>query len=105
MGAGKGHTLRQFLRQGTIRLPQNFVWVDPDALARELPERPQYLAACPKQASTLLHPEASLLQEIVSGVAKMEKRSLVVDGSLTDCGWFKGVMRCVWLGVDRKSVV
>lgn len=74
--------------------------VDPDALARLLPERSQYLAANPRSASTLLHPEASLLQEVVSGVAKTQKRSLVVDGSLTDCGWYKGIMRCVLRGAS-----
>lgn len=93
MGAGKGHTLRHYLSDGTIVLPSNFVWVDPDALARLLPERPQYLASNPKTASTLLHPEASMLQEILSNVARAQRRSLVVDGSLTDCGWFGGLMR------------
>lgn len=26
MGAGKGHTLKEFLRDGTISLPSNFIW-------------------------------------------------------------------------------
>lgn len=26
MGAGKGHTLKQFLKQGQVALPQNFIW-------------------------------------------------------------------------------
>ncbi|GAA5915802.1 hypothetical protein JCM6882_006101 [Rhodosporidiobolus microsporus] len=93
MGAGKGHTLREMLKTGRIRLPANTVWIDPDALSRYLPERPQYLSSDPSTASALLHPEASLLQEICAATARGQKRSLVVDGSLTDCGWFEGFMR------------
>ncbi|GAA5956505.1 hypothetical protein JCM3765_003466 [Sporobolomyces pararoseus] len=93
MGAGKGHTLRDMLRSRRIRLPANTVWIDPDALSRLLPERPQYLSHSPETASSLLHPEASLLQEICAAVAKERKRSLVIDGSLTDCKWFAGFMK------------
>ncbi|GAA5829939.1 hypothetical protein JCM11251_007939 [Rhodosporidiobolus azoricus] len=93
MGAGKGHTLREMLKTGRIRLPANTVWIDPDALSRHLPERPQYLSSNPSTASALLHPEASLLQEICAAVSREQKRSLVVDGSLTDCAWFEGFMR------------
>jgi hypothetical protein len=69
--------------------------IDPDAIALLLPERQQYLDACPRMASKLLHPEASLLQEILMDVAKEERRSLVVDGSLSQCGWYAGVMKFV----------
>ncbi|KWU43267.1 hypothetical protein RHOSPDRAFT_35142 [Rhodotorula sp. JG-1b] len=93
MGAGKGHTLRAMLRSDTVRLPNNTVWIDPDALSRLLPERPQYLKVDAGTASALLHPEASLLQEIIAAVARQQRRSLVVDGSLTDCQWFEGFMR------------
>lgn len=93
MGAGKGHTLRDMLRSRRIRLPANTVWIDPDALSRLLPERPQYLSHSPETASSLLHPEASLLQEICAAVAKERRRSLVIDGSLTDCKWFSGFMK------------
>ncbi|GAA5904570.1 uncharacterized protein JCM6883_003830 [Sporobolomyces salmoneus] len=93
MGAGKGHTLRDMLRSRRIRLPANTVWIDPDALSRLLPERPQYLSHSPETASSLLHPEASLLQEICAAVAKERNRSLVIDGSLTDCKWFAGFMK------------
>ncbi|GAA5991823.1 hypothetical protein JCM10908_002221 [Rhodotorula pacifica] len=93
MGAGKGHTLRAMLKNDTVRLPSNTVWIDPDALSRLLPERPQYLKSDPSSASALLHPEASLLQEIIAAVAREQRRSLVVDGSLTDCQWFEGFMR------------
>ena len=41
----------------------------------------------------MLHPEAALLQEILSSVAKSQRRSLVIDGSLSDCGWFGKLMR------------
>lgn len=69
--------------------------IDPDALSRLLPERPQYLKSDAGTASALLHPEASLLQEIIAAVARQQRRSLVVDGSLTDCQWFEGFMRWV----------
>ncbi|EGU12991.1 Glutaredoxin [Rhodotorula toruloides ATCC 204091] len=95
MGAGKGHTLREMLKTGRIRLPANTVWIDPDALSRLLPERPLYLSHSASTASSLLHPEASLLQEICAAVAKSQKRSLVIDGSLTDC-------KCVRL-IDNSS--
>jgi len=95
MGAGKGHTLKELLKSHAVRLPRNTVWIDPDALSRMLPERPQYVAHDPENASALLHPEASLLQEVCASVAREQRRSLVVDGSLTDCGWFEGFMRCV----------
>lgn len=93
MGAGKGHTLKQLLKDGHLRLPSDFVWVDPDSLARSLPEREQYIRADPKTASKKLHPEAALLQEILSGVAKLERRPLVIDGSLSDCAWFGRLMK------------
>ncbi|GAA5926005.1 hypothetical protein JCM3775_005173 [Rhodotorula graminis] len=93
MGAGKGHTLKELLKSHAVRLPRNTVWIDPDALSRMLPERPQYVAHDPENASALLHPEASLLQEVCASVAREQRRSLVVDGSLTDCGWFEGFMR------------
>lgn len=123
MGAGKGHTLRALLRDHTVRLPSNTVWcahraplflaqpsvtpdrqlpplrIDPDALSRHLPERPQYLHADAAAASALLHPEASLLQEIIAAVARKQRRSLVVDGSLTDREWFEGFMRSVGTSV------
>lgn len=67
--------------------------MDPDSLARALPEREQYLRADPKTASKMLHPEAALLQEILSAVAKTQRRSLVIDGSLSDCGWFGKLMQ------------
>lgn len=60
--------------------------VDPDRLARKLPERQQYLDNNPDAASALLHHEAGLLQELVSGAAFEQKRSMVIDGSLSDCG-------------------
>lgn len=113
MGAGKGHTLRELLKKDIVRLPSNTVWcvnslqrddsmlthcppdrIDPDALSRHLPERPQYLHADASTASALLHPEASLVQEIIAAAAKKQRRSLVVDGSLTDKDWFEGFMRC-----------
>ncbi|KAM0789123.1 hypothetical protein ACM66B_003177 [Microbotryomycetes sp. NB124-2] len=93
MGAGKGHTLRQLLKDGTVKLAKDFVWVDPDSLARSLPEREQYIRHNPKTASKLLHPEAAMLQEILSGVAQQQSRTLVVDGSLSDCAWFGQLMK------------
>ncbi|KAK4702773.1 hypothetical protein P7C70_g3450, partial [Phenoliferia sp. Uapishka_3] len=113
MGAGKGHTLRHYLRSGDIRLPSDFVWsvlpspvspscstnhfltlrVDPDALTLHLPERPQYLSANRQTTTHLLHPEARLLQEVLSQAAQTQERSLVVDGSLSDCKWFAEVMK------------
>lgn len=67
--------------------------IDPDRLALLLPERPQYLSAFPSLTSTLLHPEASLLQELLTSVARSLRRSIVVDGSLSCSDWFSGVMR------------
>ncbi|KAL7411238.1 zeta toxin-domain-containing protein [Mrakia frigida] len=93
MGAGKGHVLRTFLRNGKICLPKDFVWIDPDKLALLLPERAQYLSHNPALTSTLLHPEASLLQELLTSVARSKGRSIVVDGSLSCAEWFEDVMR------------
>ncbi|KAL8276771.1 hypothetical protein RQP46_010827 [Phenoliferia psychrophenolica] len=93
MGAGKGHTLRHYLKSGEISLPSNYIWVDPDALTLHLPERSQYLASNPATTSRLLHPEASLLQEVVAQAAQTRDRSLVIDGSLSDCGWNAGFMK------------
>lgn len=104
MGAGKGHTLKELLKSRDVRLPRNTVWIDPDALSRLLPERPQYVSNDPENASALLHPEASLLQEVCAAVAREQRRSLVVDGSLTDCGWFEGFMRCAVLSFAQWRV-
>lgn len=78
----------QFLRDGYLSFR-----VDPDSLARSLPEREQYIRANSHTASKMLHPEAALLQEILSGVAKEQRRPLVIDGSLSDCGWFGKLMK------------
>jgi hypothetical protein len=71
--------------------------VDPDSIALSLPERPQYLAANPLTVSGLLHAEASLIQEILMGVARRKgaERTLVIDGSLTNCQWYGGLMKYV----------
>ncbi|CED82037.1 zeta toxin family protein [Phaffia rhodozyma] len=92
MGAGKGHVLRTFLEDGRIRLEDDFVWIDPDKLSQLLPERPLYLLSNPDDASTLLHAEASLLQELLTTVARQQHRSVVIDGSLSCSDWFRGVM-------------
>ena len=111
MGAGKGHTLRAFLNAGVMHLPHDFVWcvprrpssrlateaidcrVDPDALAQQIPERPQYIAFDQKAAVYCMHPEAALLAEILAGVAYEARRSMVMDGSLSDCAWFSSFMK------------
>lgn len=82
-----------FVSRLTLQLRLVTHRIDPDALSRLLPERPLYLSHSASTASSLLHPEASLLQEICAAVAKSQKRSLVIDGSLTDCKWFEGFMR------------
>lgn len=37
-----------------------------------------------------------MLAEILSNVARSQRRDLVVDGSLTDCAWFKAVQKFVF---------
>lgn len=58
--------------------------VDPDRISRHLPEREQYLKYNRDDAPERLHPEASMIQEILTLIARENKRSLVVDGSLSD---------------------
>ncbi|KAL7010229.1 hypothetical protein EMMF5_000249 [Cystobasidiomycetes sp. EMM_F5] len=92
MASGKGHTLRLFLKNGKASLPKDFVWIDPDKLARMLPERQQYFDFDKAKAPMRLHPEASMMQEILCLYAREQRRSHVVDGSLSDGEWFKQVM-------------
>lgn len=102
MASGKGHTLREFLKAGDVALPKDFIWsvrtprsldcsaeagrfrVDPDKIAQLLPERQQYLNFDKDNAPEALHPEASMLQEILGLLAREMRHSLVVDGSLSD---------------------
>lgn len=58
--------------------------VDPDRIARKLPERPQYLEHNPDAASALMLPEAGFLQEVIQNFAMSHSRSMVIDGSFTD---------------------
>ena len=58
--------------------------VDPDRISRHLPEREQYLKYEQNSAPEKLHPEASMIQEVLTLIARERKRSLVVDGSLSD---------------------
>ena len=58
--------------------------VDPDKIAQLLPERQQYLDFDKDNASERLHPEASMLQELLGLIARETRHSLVVDGSLSD---------------------
>lgn len=57
-----------------------------------MPERPLYLAANPNETATLLHGESSLLQEILTDAARADRRSVVIDGSLSCSDWFRQVM-------------
>lgn len=61
-----------------------FSRVDPDRIARRLPERPQYLEHNPDAASALMLPEAGFLQEVLQNFAMANKRSMVIDGSFSD---------------------
>lgn len=67
--------------------------IDPDKISRILPERPLYLAANPVDTATLLHAESSLVQELLTHAAREQRRSVVIDGSLSCSTWFRGVMR------------
>lgn len=106
MASGKGHTLRHALKNGYVSLPEDFIWclsqkdsnvvrvltcglfrVDPDRISRHLPEREQYLKYDQSSAPEKLHPEASMIQELLGLLARERKRSLVVDGSLSDGEW------------------
>lgn len=100
MASGKGHTLRAFLKNGQVSLPKDFIWlvrcgdwclyadsvrrVDPDKIARYLPERTQYLNHDKASGPAKLHPEASMIQEILCLYARHKRRSHVIDGSLSD---------------------
>ena len=61
-------------------------------IARMLPEREQYLQFDQDNAPERLHPEASMLQEILGHIGRERRQSLVIDGSLSDGHWFKEVM-------------
>lgn len=72
-----GHLLTPPLAAALLR-------VDPDRIARRLPERPQYLEHNPDAASALMLPEAGFLQEVLQNFAMANKRSMVIDGSFSD---------------------
>jgi len=65
-------------------LPTILGRVDPDSIARHFPERQQYMDFDATSTPEKLHPEASMLQEILSLIARERRQSLVVDGSLSD---------------------
>lgn len=89
MGAGKGYAIRSLVRDGRFPLLA-FVKVDPDEIARMLPEFTLYAEQCPDLAGELTKKEAGYVSEILILAALQAGKNVLVDGSLRDVNWYKG---------------
>jgi len=88
MGAGKSHTIGKLVERGLFPLLA-FVSVDPDEIRRHFPEYHVYVDISPEVAGELTRKEAGFVAEILTAVALIEGKNVLVDGSLRDSEWYK----------------
>eukprot|EP00981_Chlorochromonas_danica_P003882 scaffold735_cov159-Ochromonas_danica.AAC.14 len=87
MGAGKGHTLQWLNRQDLFPLDA-FVNVDPDAIRELLPEFDGYNRRNIGTMGYLTQKEVGYISEVLTYDALLNKKNVLVDGSLRDVRWY-----------------
>ena len=63
--------------------------VDPDEIRRLLPEFELYLDHSPEMAGEHTRKEAGFIAEILTQIALVAGRNVLVDGSLNDSDWYR----------------
>lgn len=88
MGSGKSYTIRHLAAKDRFPL-ESFVTVDPDEIRRLLPEFELYLDHSPEMAGEHTRKEAGFIAEILTQIALVAGRNVLVDGSLNDSDWYR----------------
>lgn len=88
MGAGKGFTVSQLVKDGHFPLLA-FVRVNTDAIRRKLPEYEMYIRHCPQKAGELTHKEAGYIAELLTLASLQGGKNVIVDGSLRRTSWYR----------------
>lgn len=91
MGAGKSYTLRALSRKGLFPLSK-FVLLDSDAFKYELPEMQSLVRANCHSAASKTHKESGMLVEIAMYELLCRGTGIVVDGTLRDVEWHRGLI-------------
>lgn len=92
MGSGKSHVIRSLAEQQLFRLDR-FVYIDSDRIKFSLPETARYISENRQLAATKVHKESAHIAEIIEREALRRQKNLLVDGSLRDIDWYRGVFR------------
>lgn len=97
MGGGKGYLL-SLLSQKDILPIETTVHIDPDYFKTSMPEWNELVEHGKKLkdgtiAGNMTHAESAYMQEIAEIVALNQRQNIIIDGSLSDKGWFESVFK------------
>jgi len=90
MGVGKGYVMRYLIANGYFPSKQ-MVRIDPDYFKTLMPEWMEYVKRDCATAGTFCHRESTFIQEIARKVALSMRQHTLIEGSLRDHVWFRGV--------------
>lgn len=92
MGSGKGHTM-QWLHSHQLFPADAFVNVNPDIIRELLPEFPGYIRSNPTNMGFLTQKEVGYICEVLTYDALLQKKNVLVDGSLRNVKWYSHYFR------------
>jgi len=81
MGGGPAAGKSSMLRSGGVKVPENTVLIDSDAIKAELPEYQEMTAAKDTNAATFVHEESSYLSKEILKEASSAKYNIMLDGT------------------------
>lgn len=81
------------------------VYINPDSLAKKLPEYDAYMAKNRDCAAMMTRLEAGLLTELSLLHALQQKRNILVDSSLRHGGWYSRVLQKIRQKLPHVRVV
>jgi|SRR6478609_5216562 len=88
MGAGKTHVIREMLGASF----PTYVLADVDRIRHQLPENGYLCKTDPVNTGIMLHSESCSIHEIIFRTAIYEKLNVIIDGSLRNGEFFKGLI-------------
>jgi len=104
MGVGKTFVIRWMAEHGVLPLSE-FALIDPDKMARLLPEHKGYLKHDPSLASMMTRLEAGLLTELGLIHALQQQSNILVDSSLRHGAWYSRVLQRVRTETPNVKIV
>lgn len=88
MGSGKSHVMKNMLK---IEY-EMYVIADVDRIKHHIPEMRRLLETDPDNAGKIMHSEACTIHEIIFRQAVIDRRNLIIDGSLRNGEFFNGYL-------------